>query len=473
MSMRALRGLVLVGACAFFVLSGAPTNDARAEAPTRRYESRPDLKPPTVEILKRTKRTSPGYIFIAPKKEVVQAGPLILDNQGRVVWFLPLNTHGVTDFRMQQYRGRPVLTWWHGQPDKGSGKSGKSGYSIYDDSYRPLARVQAGNGMSPDIHEFKITPRNTALITTSREIRVKGRRVLEGGVQELDIKTGRVLFDWRSIDHVRLVESYYHLPRDPGRIFDYFHVNSVETDHDGNLIVSARNTHTIYKIDRRTGKVLWRLGGKRSDFTLGRAARFAWQHDARRRPDGALTLFDNSAGPQVRKQSRGLVLRLDLKRMHAAVVRTFVHRPPIVSVDQANLQRLPGGHYFIGWGHQPRFTEFGPRGTILFDGRFGRGRVDSYRAYRLPWRGRPLREAFAVAVRARNVYVSWNGATEVSSWQVLQGPRKTELRPVRTAAKTGFETRIPLGGTAAGWIVVRALDRRERALGRSTAVNLG
>ncbi len=214
----------------------ASTNDARAEAPTRRYESRPDLKPPTVEILKRTKRTTPGYIFIAPKKEV-QAGPLILDNRGRVVWFLPLNTHGVTDFRMQRYRGRPVLTWWHGQPDEGSGKRG---YSIYDDSHRLVARVQAGNGMSPDIHEFKITPRNTALITISRQVRVKGGRVLEGGVQELDIKTGRVLLEWRSIDHVQLVESYYHLPKDPGRIFDYFHINSIEIDHDGNLLVSAR-----------------------------------------------------------------------------------------------------------------------------------------------------------------------------------------------------------------------------------------
>ena len=218
---------------------------------------------------------------------------------------------------------------------------------------------------------------------------MKGRRVLEGGLQEVDIKTGRVLFDWRSIDHVRLVESYYHLPKDPGRIFDYFHVNSIEIDHDGNLLVSARNTHTIYKISRRTGKILWRLGGKRSDFTMGRGASFAWQHDARRRPDGDLTLFDNSAGPQVRKQSRGLVLHLDMKRMRATVVRTFVHRPPIVAVDQGNLQRLANGHYFVGWGHQSRFTEFGPRGTILFDGRFGRGRVDSYRAYRFRWSARP------------------------------------------------------------------------------------
>ncbi|MDQ2968812.1 MAG: arylsulfotransferase family protein, partial [Actinomycetota bacterium] len=135
------------------------------------------------------------------------------------------------------YRGRPVLTWWHGQPDEGSGKRG---YSIYDDSHRLVARVQAGNGMSPDIHEFKITPRNTALITISRQVRVKGGRVLEGGVQELDIKTGRVLLEWRSIDHVQLVESYYHLPKDPGRIFDYFHINSIEIDHDGNLLVSAR-----------------------------------------------------------------------------------------------------------------------------------------------------------------------------------------------------------------------------------------
>jgi hypothetical protein len=470
MNMGALRTVVLIAVCGLLVFSAASTNDARAEAPTRRYESRPDLKPPTVEILKRTKRATPGYIFIAPKKEVVQAGPLILDNRGRVVWFLPLDTHGVTDFRAQRYRGRPVLTWWHGRPDKGGGTSG---YSIYDDSYRLVAHVQAGNGMSADIHEFKITPRNTALITISRQVRVKGRKVLEGGIQELDIKTGRVLFEWHSIDHVQLVESYYRLPRDPGRIFDYFHVNSIEIDHDGNLLVSARNTHTIYKISRRTGKILWRLGGKRSDFTLGPNVRFAWQHDARRRPDGALTLFDNSAGPQVRKQSRGLVLRLDMKRMHAAVIRSFVHRPPIVAVDQANLQRLPGGNYFIGWGHQPRFTEFGPRGTILFDGRFGRGRVDSYRAYRLPWIGRPRRQALAVAVRSRNVYVSWNGATEVVSWQLLQGPSKTELRPVRVVAKTGFETRIPLGTDDAGWIAVRGLDRRERALGRSAAVNLG
>jgi arylsulfotransferase ASST len=199
--------------------------------------------------------------------------------------------------------------------------------------------------------------------------------------------------------------------------------------------------------------------------------RFAWQHDARRRPDGALTLFDNSAGPKVRNQSRGLVLRLNTKRMHATVIRSFVHRPPIVAVDQGNMQRLAGGNYFVGWGHEPQFTEFGPRGTIVFDGRFGRGRVDSYRAYRLHWIGRPAR-APAVALRDRSVYASWNGATEVTSWQLLWGARKTDLRPVRVVTKTGFETRLPLV-VDIGWVAVRALDRHRRALARSSTVRLG
>ena len=203
---------------------------------------------------------------------------------------------------------------------------------------------------------------------------------------------------------------------------------------------------------------------------MARGARFAWQHDARRRPDGDLTLFDNSAGPQVRKQSRGLVLHLDMKHMRATVVRTFVHRPPIVAVDQGNLQRLANGHYFVGWGHQSRFTEFGPRGTVLFDGRFGRGRVDSYRAYRFRWSARP-RYRPLVAVSGRWAYVSWNGATDVVQWELVAGPRKSQLRPVRIVAKRGFETRVPLR-SAAGWIAVRALDRRGRALGRTAAVSL-
>jgi Arylsulfotransferase (ASST) len=463
-----LRALSLAAAAALLAFSGcSSSSSAGTRPPFRHYHSRPDLRPPPVQILKQARRTAPGYIFIAPKKNVDQAGPLILDNRGRVVWFRPLDTHAVTDFRVQRYRGRPVLTWWHGHPDEGDGESG---YSIYDDRYRLVAHVEPAHGLLGDMHEFELTRRDTALMTFIRRVRVKGRAVLEGGFQELDLRTNRVLFEWHSIEHVRLVESYYHLPRNPDGLYDYFHINSIDVEPNGNFLVSARNTHTIYEISRRTGRILWRLGGKRSDFTLGPGVRFAWQHDARRLPNGNLSLFDNSAGPQVRKQSRGLILHLDVAHRSATIVRNFVHKPPLVSVDQGNLQRLPNGDLYAGWGHQPRFTEFGPTGTIRFDGRFGRGRVDSYRAYRFRWTGHPTRPP-AVAVIGRTLYVSWNGATKVRKWRVLAGADKQSLRAVLTVPKKGFETAIRLHGTE-GWVAAQALDDRGRSLARSRAVRV-
>ncbi len=456
------RGVFLL--LALFVLGGA-ARAADGRVSYRHFHSRPDLKPPRIKLFTRAGLLSAGYIFIAPKKRVVQGGPLILDNPGRVVWFLPVDQRGVTDFRVQHYRGRPVLTWWRGKSADGS-RLGH--YSIYDSSYHLIAQVRPGNGLSGDMHEFKITSRNTALMTLSHTVRVKGRSVLEGALQEVDIKTGRVLFEWHSIDHVALVESYYRLPRHPDRTYDYFHINSIDVDRDGNLLVSSRNTHTVYKISRRTGKIIWRLGGKRSDFELGRGVAFGWQHDARRRPDGTITLFDNAAAPKLRRQSRGIILRLDERRMRATLLHTFVHSPPLVAVDQGNMQKLANGDYLVGWGHQPYVTEFGPHGKTLLDLRFGRAGADSYRAYRFPWVGRPTRPP-AIAVDGDTLYASWNGATEVKEWQLLAGPEQKKLRPLLAVPKTGFETAVPLPEDAA-WVAVRALDLRGRSLAHSAAV---
>jgi hypothetical protein len=459
--------MVGVGALVVALSAGAGASKTAALQPRYlHYQSRPDLKPPPVEVTRRTRRTSPGYIFIAPKKKVAQTGPLIVDNYGNVVWFLPVETRGVTDFRVQRYRGRRVLTWWRSRSDDGD-DIGR--YSIYDSSYRLVKYVRPGNELTGDMHEFVITSRNTALMTLSHRVRVKGRSVLEGAFQELDLSTGRVVFEWHSIDHVRLVESYYRLPRDASRTYDYFHINSLQVDHDGNFLVSARNTHTVYKINRRTGAILWRLGGKRSDFALGPGVRFAWQHDARRQPNGTMTLFDNAAAPKTRKQSRGLVLRLDMKRRQASLVRSFVHDPPIVAVDQGNMQRLRNGNVLIGWGHQPYFTEFGPRGKALFDGRFGGAGADSYRAYRFRWIGRP-RYRPAVVLEGNAVYVSWNGATEVRRWQLLGGHKRNALAALGSVRKRSFETRIPLP-QGIEYVALRALDRKNRSLARSDTLH--
>jgi Arylsulfotransferase (ASST) len=435
--------------------------------PFQHFRSRPDLKPPPVRIFTPAHGTAPGYVLIAPKKNVVQAGPMIVDNHGRLVWFRPLNTRGVTDFRVQSYRGRPVLTWWRGRPIHGQGDGN---YAIVDDTYRPVARVRPGNGLVGDIHEFMLTPRGSALMTIFHRVRRGSRLIFEGAVQEVDVATGRVLFEWHSLGHVALDESYERPPKKRSLPYDYFHVNSIDVDTDDNLLVSARNTHAVYKLDRRTGRIVWRLGGKRSDFAMGLGTRFAWQHDARRRPDGTITLFDNEAAPQAGPQSRGLVLRLDTRHMRATLVRELVHRPRLLAATQGNMQLLPNGHYFVGWGARPYFTEYDATGRrVLFDARFGY-RADSYRAYRFPWTGHPGGRP-AIALDGGAAYVSWNGATEVTRWQLLAGTDPDTLRPVASVAKEGFESKLAIPASAQH-VAIRALARDGATLATSRTLEL-
>ncbi len=443
------------------------------------FQSRPDLSPPAITVTTPAHGTEPGYIFIAPKPDDYQAGPMILDDSGTLVWFKRLDTHAVTDFRVQLYRGKPVLTWWRGRAVMGIG----NGYDVItDDSYREIARVRAGNGLIADVHEFKLTPRNTALITIYHRVPMdlssvggpRDGKIEDGIVQEVEISSGRVLFVWHSMAEVGLDESYYP-PPDPKKgktasPWDYFHVNSVDEDADGNLLVSARNTHTLYKIDRTTGRIAWRLGGKKSDFTMGPGTTFGWQHDARWRPGGTISLFDNEANPPLAKQSRGLVLRVDEAARTVSLVREYTHPGGLLSGSQGNVQYLPDGHVFIGWGANPNFTEYDADGRVVFDAHFTM-LADSYRAYRLPWSGHPKEPpALALLTDRRGrvaAYASWNGATDVARWQVLAGPDDDHLRQVASTAKTGFETEVDLGYLLDRRLAVRAVGANGERLGTS------
>ena len=220
--------------------------------------------------------------------------------------------------------------------------------------------------------------------------------------------------------------------------------------------------------------MLWRLGGKRSDYTMGAGVRFAWQHDARRQPDGTVTLYDNVSDEEAKnRSSRVVVLRLDDDSRQAALVRSYEHPGDLLATTQGNAQFLSGGHVFVGWGAQPYFTEFARGGRVLFDGRFGAEGTDSYRAYRLEWAGRPAEDPAVALERGdagRHVaYVSWNGATEVARWQVLAGANAQQLQPITGVARDGFETAVPFE-THAAVVQVRALDARGAVLGTSGSI---
>jgi Arylsulfotransferase (ASST) len=457
------------------------TTTQAAPLPSRTYHSRPDLKPPLVRIRTAAHGTAPGYLFIAPKMVVAQAGPMIMDNRGEVVWFKPLNTRGVTDFRVQKYRGKPVLTWWRGRVSNVG--VGDGWYVIYDTSYRPVAEVRAGNGLVGDVHEFLITKNDTALFTVYHRLPVDlssvggpaEGKIWDGILQEVDIQTGRVLFEWHSYPQVGIAESYAPPPKAKAGAkappYDYFHMNSIEVEPNGNFLVSARNTHALYEIDRKTKKVLWRLGGKKSDFKMGAGTNFAWQHDARRHADGTITIFDNGAAPPVEKFSRVLVLRTSAKK--ATLVRSYHHPQRLLAPFEGNAQFLPNGNIVVGWGAQPYVSELSRTGALLFDAYFGDGKppgedADSYRAYRFPWHGQP-RDRPVVVVAGDTAYSSWNGATDVVRWQVLAGPAAGQLKPVQTVAKNGFETPIRLTKSAA-FYAVKALGRDGKVLGTSEAV---
>ena len=392
------------------------------------FHSRPDLKPPTVTVGTHSPTASPGDIFLAPYSGPGQYGPMILDESGGLVWFKPLAPGTrAADFRVQSYEGRPVLTWW--QDPLVQGNVSKAGEVIADSSYRTIATLRAGNGYQPDLHEFQLTPRGTALITVYNGIDCNlclRRRARDGAVadtllQELDVKSGLVRYEWHSLDHVALSESYASA-RHSSKVkpFDYFHINSIDVQPNGDLLVGARNTWAAYFISPRSGKVRWRLEGKRSSFKMGPGTRTAWQHDARRQSDGSITFFDNGASPSVHRQSRAIDLRLDTAHMTATLVREVVHPNPLVAGSQGNLQTLADGDWMVGWGEVPYLTEFSATGQLLFDAHLPSS-YESYRVYRLPWSGdpsdRPAR-SLAGAGAKKLLYVSWNGATTVASWQV-------------------------------------------------------
>jgi hypothetical protein len=223
-------------------------------------------------------------------------------------------------------------------------------------------------------------------------------------------------------------------------------------------------------VGRHTGRIRWRLGGKRSDFAFGAGARFEWQHDVREHANGLVTVFDNAAAPQEEPQSRALLLALDTKRMRVSLVRAYTHRPErVLSHFLGNAQLLGDGDVFVGWGGSPYVTEFTRDGAIAFDAHLPHG-GQSYRAFRFPWVGRPTDKP-ALAVRGHTLYASWNGATEVASWQLLEGASASDLRPGPTVPRNGFETTLTAGAQTRSAAVV-ALDRGGAPLGRSAAVDI-
>jgi hypothetical protein len=445
------------------------------------FHSAPSLEAPAVEVTARSPQSTPGDIFTAPYSGPGPPGPMIFDESGNLVWFdpLPKNMVAATNLQVEQLDGKPVLTWWQGYiPKQGFGQ----GEEIIDNtSYQQIGRVHAGNGYKADLHDFKLTADDTALLTVFNPIDCNlssdggptGGAVSDSVFEEIDLHTGLVRREWHSIDHVPLSASYSsstHASKEWP--FDYFHINSIDPSASGTTLISSRNTWSLYELNTTTGQIQSTIGGHDSSVQMGEGTHTAYQHDATTLTNGEISVFDNGSVPKVHPQSRGIVLAVNPQSGAATLVSQFEHSPALTSDSQGNIQQLEDEDMFVGWGSEPYFSEYNASGQLLFDAHL-HGSYESYRSYKFAWTGSPTSPpaiaASSLAGGRAAVYASWNGDTRTASWRVLAGATAQTLAPVATAARSGFETAITTPA-AAPYVQVQALDASGNVLGTSHVI---
>jgi hypothetical protein len=461
-------------------------------AKLQHFVTDPKLLPPKIAVHRGASKV-PGDIFLTPLPSpevhpnsnneltinpVGPGGAEIIDPDGSLIWFHQVKVPDVAaDLRIQSYGGHNVLTWWQGGVTLQAFGLGEG--VIASTEYRTIATVHAGNGYSMDIHEFTLAPNGDALFTVYSPIMVHlpgtpagtMSPLLDSIVQEVDIRTGLVVWEWHAYANVPLKDSY--ATPASSLTYDAYHLNSIQLLPGDHLLVSARDTCAVYDIDQRTGKIAWTLGGKDSSFRMGAGARFYFQHDAQMPARDRVSVFDDEGGPPFfAKTSRGLVLMLDPRRHTARVAHAYsLHTKAALAESEGSEQTLSDGDAFLGFGSTPFFAEFSGAGALQYEATLPTD-DGSYREYVFPWSATPSTKPVAAvrySNRAAKVYASWNGATTVARWQVLAlGSGSPKL--VGSASRHGFETEITVKGRA-GTLEVRALNAAGKPLATSRPVS--
>jgi Arylsulfotransferase (ASST) len=454
------------------------------------FHSAPELKPPTIYVSTDSANASPGDIFLAPYSGPGPDGPMIFNQQGRLIWMDPLSgEQKATNLQVESYEGQPVLTWWQGYiPEQGFGLGEEI---VANSSYKQILKIRAGNGNMTDLHDFHLEPDDTALFTVFRTIHCdlssvegpKDAAITDTLFQEVDVRTGLVRKEWTSVDHVPLSESYSSpLQSSTAWPFDYFHLNTIDPRGDGSTLLSSRNTSALWLIDDRTGEVLEKIGGKSSSVKMEPGAQTAFQHDAMTLPNGQISIFDNGGSPfgesYSHNESRGLIVSVDSQTKADSVVLEIKHHSALQAGSQGSVQQMADGGWFIGWGQEPYFSEYSASGQLIYDAHMWsipknkEFETESYRTYKFEWKATPY---WPPSISAHDVgggvevWASWNGATEVASWRLLGGSSPNQLNAIGSAPASGFET--TLHGESQPYVAVQALNAAGEVIGNSATIN--
>ncbi|HUF40182.1 MAG TPA: arylsulfotransferase family protein [Anaerolineales bacterium] len=394
--------------------------------------------------------TAAGYLFINAMGNVSPVN-MILEESGEPI-YIGLATAGefVADLKIVSYQGVDHLAF-HSGLFEGSWSRGTA--FVMDNAYTIVDSWTIENGYNADFHEFIILDNGHVLLLgylpTPFDLSPYGgpaNGVVYDNVIQLQDTDKNVLFEWHGIDHFDPLDSYVNLANSPS---DYIHANAIEMDLDGNLLLSSRHLSEITKIDLSTGDIIWRLGGKNNEFTFTNDIGFSYQHDIRRLANGNISLFDNG-NQHSPPHSRAVEYALDEVGMTVNLVWKYPADTSLFGPFMGNMQRLDNGNTLIGWGGLPMFTEALADGTKTYEVEM----TDmTYRAFRSEWSAIPAHDprvalVYSSSTLTTTVYTSWNGATDITGYQVFAGADPGSMSLVTTAPRTGFETMVPLTGLA-------------------------
>ncbi|OTB04720.1 hypothetical protein M426DRAFT_261680 [Hypoxylon sp. CI-4A] len=465
------------------------------------FKSAAQLEVPKLNVLQSSSACESSlYTLLTPRGGATrEAQATIFDTNGDLVWTSGWRGQQLYNLMVQEYRGEKYLTFWAGNDAVGGHGAGT--VIMLDKTYTLFKEIKAANGLDADLHDFRITKAGTALITVyeivQRDLSGVGKDhhgpVWDCLIQEVDLETGQAIFQWRALDHWDLADGYKEIGGDGvgSRAYDVFHMNSIDKDERGNYLTSSRYMHALTYVNGTTGEVIWILGGKRNmfrDLSGGRATNFAYQHDARWAGNDTISMFDNGVddGHRDIADTRGLKVKIDEENMTVTLVAEYLNPHRIHGVSQGSFQSLPNGNVLLGYGNSAAFTEYASNGEALCDthfgpeSRFGTAEVQSYRVYKYGWQGWPQTTP-VTAIRRNssrhwNLYVSWNGATEVNKW-ILQGTNTVnatdeDWKELNRTNRIGFETAFPLRKTFPRYLRTVAMHSEGHMLGASNSVDV-
>lgn len=392
---------------------------------------------------------------------MTDTGPHIYDTEGRLVWSGTKVLHGglVSDFHTCDFRSHTSLCFFEGRRRQGWGQGQ---VVVLDSQYRSVVTVQgdAITGLA-DMHEFNLIDSGRKAIITAYDVEPFDATnlnltggfawILNSYFKEIDVTSGEIIFEWNALEHfVPATQPSELSPPGTSRLapLDFFHLNSVTKSLDGDYIISARHTSAIYKVSHVDGHVVWQLGGWMTDFEAD--FNFCHQHHALILHESPhkmiLSMFDNGCTTNAETRSSAKTVELDMLDMTAVLLNEYGADANVAVKTQGSAQMLPSnGNVLVGWGSRSTITEYASNGTLVFNATLA-GKAYTYRVYKSDWRGIPTEDPKIYSyARFRNastvVYVSWNGATEVTHWRFFGRNSLAESFAFLGAIpKNGFET---------------------------------